>query len=668
MAASWPGYGGRIMMFLVSQAAVWTVAVSALVAAAVLCAAEWCRPDRRWLAARLGATILAVAALALWAVRPAWRADRAADTGKEVAAVLWTPSTRIIPAPADADPRRRFALPGASFPADAGVTVLPDAATWRRRFPDVTRVRVLGDGLEPAELTALAGLRVGFDPGPAPDDARLAVCSLRCPRVLALGEPLMVQGRVAGLPVGGTATLILEAPDGNKTAADTAPAGPDGTAGFALRAPAPAAAGRWEFRLRCGDGGTDEALGVEVRAPVLPRVLILESAPRFDTAALRRWYEEAGGALRARLRVGQDRYRFFAAPGTPAAGEFDALDAPLLAGCDLVVADARALAALPAPERDLLRTAVADTGLGVLALADDAVLPPATVAPDRAWLLPWTLRAPPPSPDLPEADAGHLARLAWPGLGPSAEVPLPVPPCEIVLRPGQAGAVRDDQGRTLAAVAPCGRGTVALTLVRETGRWRRADTPGLFAGYWSALFSRVARPLAAPARWTLADGDDGPVFVDRPLEFVWSGAADAPPPAARVVDGSGAAPVALAPAADPSVPGRWRVTFWPRRAGWHRLESGSAGGYAAMDFHVSPAASWPALAVERRRSATARFAARSTDVPAAANPPAPGPLPAGGWFAAFLLGAGFLWGERRLAAGGGRAETGPPGATVTNLL
>ena len=629
----------------------------ALIAAAVLCVAEWRRPDRRRLSARLGATVLAVTALALWGLRPTWRGDHSPKADGEDLAVLWTPSARPAPVPAGSEPRGRFALPGANVPTDARATFLPDAATWRRRFPAVGRVHILGDGMEPAELPALAGLRVEFNPVPEPADTKPAVRSLRCPRVLTLGEPLAIEGRVSGLPVGGSATLTLESPDGTTTAADTTPAGADGTGGFALRAPSPAATGPWTFRLRSKDASIDETLGVAVRAPVLPRVLVLESAPRFDTAALRRWYEEAGGTLRARLRLGQDRYRFFATSG--AAAEFGALDGPLLAGCDLVVADARALAALPPPERDALRAAVTDTGLGLLALADDAVLPPAQIAPDRAWIFPWTLRALDPSADPADAGTEHLSRVAWIGSGAPAEIALPVGSCEIVPRPGQDPAMRDDQGRTLAAAADCGRGTVALTLVRETGRWRRADAPGLFAGYWSALFARTARPTETPGRWTLADGDDGPAFVDRPLEFFWSGAADAPPPTASVRDPSGSPPVALAPAADGRVPGRWRVTFWPRRAGWHRLESVDG---AAFPFQVSPAEGWAALAAARRRQATARFAARSSDRLALPAQVAPVPVPAGWWFAAFGLGAGFLWAERRLAAG-----TGPRGLAATNV-
>ncbi len=638
------------MTLLVSQPAAWTVLGLALLATAALLRAEWRRADRRRRPARIGATVAAVAALAGWALRPAWTGDKPSTISQQAAA-LWTAGATPAPsAPAEIGPLHRFALSGADVPADAGATFLPDAPTLRRRYPELGRLRILGDGLDPADLPSLDGLQVEFVPGPRATAAGPSLRSLRCPRVLPLGETLTVEGRVGDLPAGQTAFLTLEAPDGTSTEAATLPADANGEAGFILYTPSPGAAGRflWRLRLQPAAGETvhplvDETLGVEVRAPSLPRVLVLENAPRFDTALLRRWYEDGGGTLCARVRLGQDRYRFFVhapLPGPAVPAEVNALDAPLLAGFDLVLADARALASLPAPEREILRAAVVDTGLGVLALADDAVLPPATVAPDRAWMFPWQLRALDPAAD----DTQRLTRLLWDGSAQPAGLPLPTAPCEIVPRPGQAAAVRDDQGRALAAVASLGRGTLALTLVRETGRWTRANEPAAFAGYWSSLFARTARPLDSPGRWTLAGGDDGPVFVDEPLELLWNGP---PPGTVQVTDGSGAAPVTLPPESDPDEPGRWRARFWPRRAGWHRVEA--KGG--ALDFYVGAAGSWPGLRTERRRAATERFAARSAAAPDRPGPAEPVSVPAGWWFGAFLAGAGLLWVERRLAGG-----------------
>ena len=380
-----------------------------------------------------------------------------------------------------------------------------------------------------------------------------------------------------------------------------------------------------------------------VVAPDLPRVLALAGAPRFDTAALRHWFETAGGTFDARTSTGQDKDRFESAHDPPP--QFASLDARLLAGYDLVLADGRARAALPPPEREALRAAVADTGLGLLVLADDAKL-----ADDA--LFPWKLT---PLGDA-AGEGDRLARVQWPGQARAIEIPVPSAPLEITLRDGQTPLMRDGQEHVLAASAARGRGLVALTLVRETGRWTRGNDPAAFAAYWSELFSTLARKTSATdaGRWTLAGGDGGPVFVDQPLDLVWSRPAGKEAMAGVVTAETGSdGGVALTLARDPADPGRWRGTFWPRREGWHRVaRPGADGGRAALDFFVAPVGSWPALDAARRRAATAWFAegseaATTTDTVRETQSV---PMPLAGWFALFLLGAGYLWVERRVSA------------------
>ncbi len=605
-------------------------------AAGALAGLEWRRPDRRHRAMRIGATLLAVGALALLGWRPTWRRPVRAVSARGVAA-LWTPGAAPV---RDGGEREQFALPGASAPP--GATFLPDAGTLRRRFPGVGTLHVYGDGLEPSELAALGGLRVEFHPalmipvGPV-------FAFVRGPRELGLGEELAVQGRVAGLTPGQVVTVSLEAPDGVATDAATASADAHGEAAFAVTGAPPPAAGRFVWRLRVGK--TDEALGVAVVAPELPRVLALAGAPRFDTAALRHWFETAGGTFDARTTTGQDKYRFESAHDPPP--QFTALDARLLAGYDLVLADGRALAALPTPERDALRDAVTNTGLGLLVLADDAkVADPA--------LFPWKLM--PSGNDAGEGD--RLARVRWPGQARVIEIPVLTAPLDFTPQDGQTPLMRDGQDHVLAASASRGRGLVALTLVRETGRWTRANDPAAFAAYWSELFSALARKTSAAdaGHWTLAGGDGGPVFVDQPVDLVWSGPARQETAGGIVTAETGPdGGVALALARDPAEPGRGRGTFWPRREGWHRVMGPGAGGSrVGLDFFVAPAGSWPALGAARRRAATARFAEGSaveTAVAAGAGlDTIRVPVPLAGWWALFLLGASYLWIERRMSA------------------
>lgn len=610
----------------------WMILAAAVLAMVGFAFLEWRRVNRRHLPARLAATVCAVAALALLGLRPTWRHAPPPAGGHRAA--LWTSldSPAALAVPADIDAPHRFALPDATR-LDPGAAPVPDAAFLRRRHPEIGTVRILGDGLDPLELATLRGLRVEFDSS-NPTPGRQGVRFLRCPRELTLGDPLIVQGSL-GSPA--DAPLTLAAPDGTTVNAAMSPT--DATR-FTFQTPSPSSTGHFLWHLRAPATATrlamDLPLGVAVVPPNLPRVLVLESAPRFDTAALRRWFESAGGTLVARTEIGQTRYRFGSSAATPPP-PFTTLDAPLFAGYDVVLADARSLLALPPTERDALLAAIADTGLGVLLLPDDAPTPAQASA-----LFPWTLA--PLTTDTPGND--RPARLQWPGQAAATDLPIPTAPFEIARGPGQRPLLGDRQGHTLAAATAHGRGQIALTLVRDTTRWQRENDAAAFAAYWSFLFSKLARSAdpAMAGHWSLVDGDAGPVFVDHPVELEWSGPATPPGPAIATTATTDQTTLALA--SNPAAPGRWRGTFWPRRPGWHHVAL--ASGEPGFDFFVSTVGTWPTLAAERRRAATARFAAAS--VTSALPPAAPAErqeFPPGWLAAMFFLSAGYLWTERR---------------------
>ncbi len=618
----------------------WITIAAATLATGSFAFLEWRRPDRRHLAARLAATLGAVAALTLLGLSPTRPFTSPSPGG--IHAVLWTPlaAAAVLAVPAGIDAGHRFALPDA-IRLDPAAQPVPDAAFLRRRHPEIGTVRLLGDGLDPSELDALRGLRVEFDP-PNPSTSPPGIRFIRCPRELPLGDPLIVQGRLGNLAPRTSVTLTLEAPDGATVNTATLPADATGETPFALQTASPPAAGHflWHLRLPASAGhpARDLPLGVAVIPPDLPRVLVLESAPRFDTAALRHWFETAGGTLAARTQVGQDRYRYASAAAS-APPDFTTLDARFLTGFDLLLADTRSLLTLSPAEREALLAAVADTGLGLLLFSDDAP-PPAGSTPLFPWKL-SSLAADPPGSDRP-------ARLQWPGQSAPTDLPIPTAPLEILPADAQRPLLGDRQGHTLAAAVAHGRGQLGLTLVRDTTRWQRANDPAAFAAYWSLLFSRLARPAEVPAgRWSLPDGDAGPVFADHPLELLWSGLAAHPPGPAVVATLPATRSATLALASDPSEPGRWRGTFWPRGPGWHRVSLGAGG--PVLDFYVSAADAWPALAAERRRTATARFAAISDSSGSPATPLATHRDFPPVWLAAlFFLSAGYLWIERRL--------------------
>ena len=597
---------------------------------------EWRRSNRQHLTWRLLATVLAVATLALLA-----RPTPASDTPYAISeAVLWTAGNS--PAPLDEGHLPQFALPD-TVGAPPQATVLPDVGLLRRRFPYLRTLQVFGDGLDPAELPALDGLRVVFHSPHQPAPKHPGVSFLSCPRELPLGESLVVQGRVAGLPPGTNVPVSLESPDGNKTEASTTTADSHGEAAFNLQAAPLSAAGRFVWQLRVSS--ITELLGVSVVLPALPRILVLEGEPHFETAALRHWFEAAGGTFTVRTQVGKANTRFAAAqPTTP---EFAAVNAETFAGYDLVLTDGQALAALHPEERAALTTAVDQTGLGLLVRADASALPPDTpnVPPELLPFFPWKLT---PVGETPFTDERPV-RPRWPGQTSPSEIPVTAAPFALDLTPDQDRLVSDREDHTLVAAFHQGRGQMAVTLLRATTRWQRENEPGAFAVYWSFLFSRLARPSEAASHWSLVNGESGPAFVDHPLELRWSGPENQFPSPGRITTLEEPDGATLPLVQSSREPNDWRGTFWPRRAGWHRVIAASGG--TSFDFYVHPASDWPVLQADRRRAATARFAAFSAapDLSSLSVRSGEHRIPSAAWFVLFVLSAGYLWTERRLA-------------------
>ena len=597
---------------------------------------EWRRTDRARRAVRLVTVTLAVVALAGLGGR-----SRESSGSRATEAVLWT--AQAADAVDGAATGRRFALPDAKgAPADA--VVVPGLAYLRRAFPEITALEIRGDGVAPDEVAAFAGLRVRFRAGMI----AAGFTSVDAPTEVAPGEGVRVRGRVSGLVAGKSVVVTLEGPDGAVlTNALTVRVG--GEADFDLVAPPAPAVGRFEWRLRLVAAEAperileQESLGMAVVAPVLPRVLLLESAPRMDTARLRAWFVAMGGRFMSRTLVSKDRYRFAGSAGE--VGEFGALDEKIITGYDVVLTDGATLAALSEAERQLVREAVTEKGLGVGLLADDAVLTAAqggAGATTDNFFLPWRVAA---VGDGDAASAGRRVRLQGPGGSLLPVEPVAVGAFEIKTSPEQRVWLRDGQARTLAAAVRRGRGWVALSLVTDTWRWRQGERPAAFAEYWSWWLRELAPAETAKGHWSVATAWPR---VDHAVRLRWTAGKTEGVPAPATVKAEGDAKESrVALAQDRIEPARWAGDFWPRRVGWHRV-TGEAG--EGLDFWVNANEAWPGVRAQMKRAATARIAAESGLRPAEQADERERErviVPEWLWLTAFVGSAGYLWLEGR---------------------
>ena len=611
----------------------------AAVGAMVFAWLEWRRSDARNRAWRLAAVCVATLALALLGYFRASGSPSAPNV--ETEAVLLTRGAPDVAAPL------QFALPRAGL-TNGNAVIVPDVAYVRRHYPELRHLRVRGDGLEAFELAQLAGVRVSLE-GETTRPLQPAITYLKAPREVTLGAAIEVSGRVEGFNPDERVVLSLESPDGTKTEATVAAE----ANAFTISAPSAPAEGTFVWKLRMSRAGSDGALvlaeeqvGIAVVKPVLPRVLALDSAPRLETAHLQRWFAEMGGSFRSRTLVGANRYRFTSTNAGTA--DFPGITAELLAEIDVLLIDRAVLAVLSPPERNAIRTAVAEHGTGLLVwpsgqgstVNDDEVIE------ETEFFLPWNFISPPEVDD--DDGPPRFVRLRWRGLPAAIEEAVPLDSVAIELESGQRELVRDTQGRVIVASTRRGRGEVAVSLARDTWRWQLADQPQAFAGYWSFVLSEIAKPQNSDV-WRIGNESTAPLFVDQPVELRYSTAAGNAP-RGEVTSQSNGHRAALPLAQDPDEPTTWRSTFWPRHAGWHRV---SAAGGAQLDFFVHETTAWASLGPARRTAATNLAAVQSTqsrppDVTASVRGVSGSAV--AGLYALFVLSAGYLWVERRRAA------------------
>jgi len=500
-----------------------------------------------------------------------------------------------------------------------------------------TAIRLAGWGLLPHEWPDDPPGIARFEPAALP----YGITQLDPPAEVGVGERMLVRGAVT-LAGADTAWVILEDPAGPRDSMRLS--GVD--LAFAV-SDRPRAPGAIPYRLRVRAAGLpelSETLGVAVREVQLPAVLILDGSPSFETGYLKRWLGERGARVTVRTAISRGRYRTERL--NDSVGAVGLLTTGLLARYQAVLADGSSLAGLAPPERAALEQQVREKGLGLLVTADG----PALVARGTCGLLNGFSLEPIAAGVAAAGDKGDR-RVARPVLREAPRQSRTGIEVEATsIRPaGIEPIVNDEVGRMAAGWRKAGSGRVALTLLRTPSRWILEGESDLFASYWHAMLRAVARDTTTRA----FIGADGPLRADHPVVLTMEtpGVSQTSLSTRNAEHGTTVTSV-VSPlgqvdtvplAQDPFDPARWTGRYWPRSAGWHRLQF--AGG-RSIPFRVSAPSEWIGL------EATARLAATTPRVARAVTGSAPrdlarvwlGPLA----FAALVLALSWLWAEARM--------------------
>ncbi|MFC6996362.1 hypothetical protein [Rufibacter roseus] len=531
------------------------------------------RDNRRWLLGRL-LTCWGIVACLVFLVHPP-KVDRTYSASEAVLLTQGFSPDTLKALLADQSPAPQVF----SFEAEHPKAIsIKDFSAFQQEQPSVKILHVLGYGLELEELQALKQMRMIPHLSALP----AGVLSAGWPQEVALGEELRVQGRFhsADKPV----QLYLNANGVNR---DSVEFQQRGEHEFTLQF-TPKAVGQYVYHLQWKEAN-DSIFQEEVPVSVLPprrlNVLLLSSAPSFETRFLKNELARQGHGVAVRNQVSKGIYQTESI-NLPSRS-LNRLSDQLLQKFDLVLLDASTLQSLSTNETKALQHAAREQGLGILTSFSDNN--PKTIS------------------FFAEASFDRFSKkelrnrsLQWKNsTGGTAELTVPA----FTIQPKEGHKVlvweNQQQNRVVAAQYRKGLGMVGISLATETFPLALAGKEHVYRQFWSDILSSLAKP-AAKLRFLTA-GSLAPVQVHEPAYFFSSKPVDS-------VSLVGQATTSSLPAPYPSsLPKQLIQQHWPNPAGWNIAYSRAD---SIGTFYTSSPSNWPLLKIQQKK---ARFLASATN-------------------------------------------------------
>ncbi len=510
-----------------------------------------------------------------------------------------------------------------------GPAYLLDAGQLPLREPALGMLTVMGHGLETMQWQRFPDdLAIRFDP-----PSLSGLVDAAWPRSLRQGEPLVVTGRYLEDPSTNATTIELLDPAGVTVAVHDLLSGDV----FELITH-PKAAGLLEYRLRVlGNGGEvhTEAVPLYVHSGERPVLYVLQSAPSFETRALRNWAGDSGATLVTDTVITRGRELRQRVNAETLGDQLadNGLSPALLEAIGLAIVDGRAWVGLDTARRAWFEAAVRE-GMGLLILADRDLAE--YVGNSDTLLQGFGLSRQERDPD------GYVP--VWEGS--ASEQLLPLPGLALEHRDAEA-LTRIESGEVVEAYRNLGLGRVAVSVLRERHRWLTSGDETTYTTYWARLMGRIGRPARLPL-FLRGDSDPWarPHRSMRLCALVGGGDVSfnvAPLQAESGLELDSAAPGTGGP--------RRCAEFWPWQAGWHhvRLHAGDADeAVSEAYYYVFDDDEWRTQWRYARQQASLRRASTADSGEAAITRTVRVDIdPLWPWLV-LIFSAGLLWLERRL--------------------
>ncbi|RWU10872.1 hypothetical protein [Pedobacter chitinilyticus] len=565
------------------------------------------RPNKHWLGARLFASLLAVAMLALLIVP-----INVNQQSKQQPTQL-----NIISAGYHADglaqiPHQKYFLEEAlASTLKRKANFIPDLAYHLAAHPEINNIAVYGYGLTGEQLKQIKNIPLEFHPAEKPS----GVIACHWKDELKEGETLVVQGQYRHHR---SKAVNLKLIGFGKTLDSTQIIG-NSTTKFSFQHQIKQK-GRSVLQLVALQGKdtlSQEPIPVQTLAKTSLKIVVLGSSPGFEYNFLKKWLYENQYALALRNRISKDKYSIEFLNRSNI--DINRLSTQLLQKEDVLLLDQQEFESISASEKQAIKQAVAQ-GLGLIILAQE----PNTTEP---WLKSFNLAA------IKKQEKINQLQLTS---SPIKLAALPEQaPFSIGNRPDQQPLVLDGPS-AIAVQKLYGKGKIVTTTLSNSYQWRLTGNQQDYALYWSSLLEAAARNTAP--NYLLQTESNIPRDMSK-LNFSLS-TPSATIPAITNQQQS------LSSQQNMLFSNRWQFQYWPLQSGWHQV----AVDGQKQHFFVFGKENWQALSADQRIKQNIAYAL---------SHPSPKVLPqttiilkktiSKWWFfIAFVLATGFLWFESRL--------------------
>lgn len=345
---------------------------------------------------------------------------------------------------------------------------IPDPGVFLQQNPGLSELDIKGYGLTAAQLKDFDGIKVRFD---VPEISQGPV-EVAWPKHLFVGESLVVTGRWHMRDYNQIVTVKLIDPAGSEVDSARVRKGEL----FRLTTQ-PKAQGHYFYQLQGVDSNgqiiADEPVSVFIGQSPKVKLLVMQSAPSFETRHLKNWATENGASMLLLSTISKERY--LTQSVNLEQGHDKTFSAANLNDFDLLIVDGRALTQLPVQKLSLIEQA-SKNGLGVMIFASQSMV---SQLKDMTLLNGFELKAKGPQAD---------TRLNM----ANSDVLFNSLPYTLAASQGKSFEV-GAKGQVLGMYRALGLGKVGVSILLERYRWRLNGQMQQYSRHWQSIMKSLAR-------------------------------------------------------------------------------------------------------------------------------------------------------------------------------